>query len=245
MVNSVEDAALMLQVLAGFDPKDPGCSTEPVPDYSNWLGDLNRTPRIGLIREFFFSQSNPEVVAHTDKVIQTLSTAGAHIDEITLPPSFYSAPHTQWSVMNVECSAYHEEQFKIQADNYSNKLRERIEMGLITPATNYLQAQRLRRAYRRDMDNLAREWDVLLTPTTPTTAPRDLTTTGDPVFQSPWTSCGLPTITIPSGRSPASGLPLGIQLIASSFAERRLLAISRWCEEILSVNLRPPEIGIS
>ena len=118
-------------------------------------------------------------------------------------------------------------------------------MGLLTPATHYIQAQRFRRLFRREMDGLAQQWDVLLTPTTPTAAPRDLTTTGDPVFQSPWTSCGLPTITIPSGLSPSTGLPLGVQLAASSFSEGRLLAVARWCEEVLNVGLEPPQINAS
>ena len=91
------------------------------------------------------------------------------------------------------------------------------------------------------MEELARGWDMLLTPTTPTPAPQDLTTTGDPVFQSPWTSCGLPTITIPSGISASTGLPLGTQLAAAPFEEARLLAGAKWCEEALNLRLVPPE----
>ena len=82
--------------------------------------------------------------------------------------------------------------------------------------------------------------DVLLTPTAAAPAPRDLNTTGDMSFQAPWTFVGLPTISIPSGLSP-SGLPLGLQLIGGPFDESRLLAVARWCEAALGVELTPPE----
>ena len=141
--------------------------------------------------------------------------------------------------MNVECAAFHEEMFRQHADQYGPKIRVSIEQGMLMPGVRYLQAQRMRRAFRRDMESLVAGGDILLTPTTPTPAPRDLTTTGDPLFQSPWTSCGLPTITIPSGLS-ASGLPLGIQLIGAPFREDLLLAAARWCEEALGVSLTPP-----
>ena len=80
---------------------------------------------------------------------------------------------------------------------------------------------------------------MLLTPSTPTPPQADVTNTGNPLFQGPWTSCGLPTISIPSGLA-ASGLPLGIQLVAAPFSEALLLAAARWCESVLNVKLFPP-----
>ena len=158
------------------------------------------------------------------------------------PPSFATVHAVQWIVNNAETAAYHEENFRTRASDYSEILRQRIEVGILTPAVSYLQAQRLRRVFRREMEELARGWDLLLTPTTPTPAPRDLSTTGDPVFQSPWTSCGLPTITIPSGISASTGLPLGTQLAAPPFEEARLLAGAKWCEAVLDLRLFPPNL---
>ena len=241
MVNCVEDAALMLQAMAGYDPMDPRSSTEPVPDYRRALDQMDRPPRIGVVRDFFFSNSVPEVQKHTEEAVQLLAKAGAQAQEVSLPPSFATALDAHATVVNVECAAFHEEMFRTRADDYGPNLRETIQVGLLIPATHYVQAQRLRRTYRQEMDALAQQWDVLLTPTTHMAAPDDLSTTGDPWFQSPWTSCGLPTITIPSGLSPSTGLPLGIQLAASSFAEGRLLAAARWCERTLDVHLTPPQ----
>jgi aspartyl-tRNA(Asn)/glutamyl-tRNA(Gln) amidotransferase subunit A len=112
-------------------------------------------------------------------------------------------------------------------------------MGMLVSGVEYLQAQRLRREFRRDMVELAKQFDVLLTPATPDIAPRDLNTTGDAAFQSPWTSSGLPTITVPTGLSEA-GLPLAIQLAASPFEEGKLLAAARWSEAVCGAALRPP-----
>ena len=240
MVNSVEDAAIMLQHLAGYDPRDSGCADVPTSDYIGALNKLARPPRIGFIGGFFKERSETEVWSHTESVAQKLADAGAVVEVVQPPPSFASAHTVQWVVNNAETAAYHEENFRTRADDYSEILRQRIEVGILTPAVSYIQAQRLRRVFRREMEELARGWDLLLTPTTPTPAPRDLSTTGDPVFQSPWTSCGLPTITIPSGISPSTGLPLGTQLAAPPFEEARLLAGAKWCEGVLDLSLFPP-----
>ena len=103
-----------------------------------------------------------------------------------------------------------------------------------------LQAQRLRRSFRSDMMAALAGVDVALMPATPAPAPRDLSTTGDAVFQAPWTSSGLPTIVIPSGMS-ESGLPLAVQLAGQPFQEGRLLGAARWCERVLQTGLWPPE----
>ena len=89
------------------------------------------------------------------------------------------------------------------------------------------------------MEQTAQQCDVLLTPATPAPAPADRTNTGDPAFQGPWTSCGLPAIALPSGLA-ESGLPLGIQLAAGPFGEGRLLAAAAWCEAALGVELGAP-----
>lgn len=240
MVNCVEDAATMLQHLAGYDPRDSGCADVPTSDYLGALNELARPPRIGFIGGFFKERSEPEVWSHTEAVAQKLAEAGATVEMVMPPPSFASAHTVQWVVNNAETAAYHEENFRTRAADYSEILRQRIEVGILTPAVSYIQAQRLRRIFRREMEELARGWDLLLTPTTPTPAPRDLSTTGDPVFQSPWTSCGLPTITIPSGMSSSTGLPLGTQLAASPFEEARLLSGAKWCEGVLDLSLYPP-----
>ena len=240
LVRTVEDSALMLQVMAGHDSNDPGSAIEPVPDYLQQMRAGSNPPRIGLVKEFFFDRSTPEVRRHTEAVVQKLAQAGAQVEEIGLPASFGTVHSCQRIVASVEAAAYHEQFFQTRADEYGPRLRESIEMGMLIPGVRYIQAQRLRRQFRQDMIEMAKRVDVILTPATPAPAPKDLSTTGDPVFQTPWTTCGLPTITVPSGLS-ESGLPLAIQLGNLPLEEGKLFAAARWCEDVLGVSLSAPD----
>ena len=239
LVRSVEDAAVMLQVLAGHDPNDPGSSIHPVPDYLEEMKSWNKPPRIGMIKGFFFDRSTEEVRNHTEQVAQLLAKAGATIQEIGLPDSFSSCHSCQRIVSNVECAAFHKESFRERADEYGARIRSSIEMGMLIPGFRYLQAQRLRRQFRQDMIHMVKDVDVVLTPATPAPAPEDLSTTGDPAFQVPWTTAGLPTVVVPSGMS-ESGLPLAVQFGALPMEEGKLLGAAKWCEDVLGVSLSPP-----
>ncbi len=240
LVRTVTDAALLLQVMAGYDAKDPGSADVPAPDFRQEMSRHDRAPRLGLLKQgYFFDRVTPEVRQHTETIAAQLAQAGAAIEEVALPDSFATAPDVQRIIMNVECAAFHEQFFRHRADEYGPRLRANIEMGLLIPSVTYLQAQRLRREFRRDLTELAESVDALLMPATPAPAPRDLNTTGDAAFQAPWTSAGLPTLVIPSGLS-ESGLPLGIQLAAPPFAEGQLLGAARWCERALGITLSPP-----
>jgi aspartyl-tRNA(Asn)/glutamyl-tRNA(Gln) amidotransferase subunit A len=178
-------------------------------------------------------------------MIEKLARAGAMVREIPLLESFSTAHSCQRIVMNVECAAYHQEFFSSRAGEYGPKLRANIEAGMLVSGVEYLQAQRLRRQFRRDMVELTNRVDVLLTPATPDIAPRDLNTTGDAAFQSPWTSSGLPTVTVPTGLSQA-GLPMAIQLAASPFEEGkfwRLPSGARRTAEQTSGQRTSPRVG--
>jgi Asp-tRNA(Asn)/Glu-tRNA(Gln) amidotransferase A subunit family amidase len=141
--------------------------------------------------------------------------------------------------MHVEAAAVHAELFRTHAELYRPRLRATIETGSLIPGTSYMQAQRIQRIVQQDMAALFEGVDFLLMPAAPGPAPRDLSTTGDPSFNSPSSFVGFPAITIPSGLN-AAGLPLAIQFMGPAFAEERLLAAARWCEGTLGVALNPP-----
>ena len=239
LARSVEDVAILLEALAGHDAHGPESGDAPASGYLSQMRQHDAPPHIGVIGDFL-AEAGVEVAEHTRGICRRLSQAGALVQEVAAPPSYSLAQHLHWVILCSEMAAYHEQYHRRDADLYSEQLRRRMEAGFLTPAVAYHQAQRHRSTLRREMDELAGNWDVLLTPSTPTAAPRDLTTTGSAIFQNPWTSTGLPSITLPSGLSPADKVPFGIQLISSAFTEGRLLGAARWCERVLRAQSTPP-----
>ncbi len=238
MTRTVEDAALLLQVTAGPDPRDPVAARFPAGDYLSNL-ESAPPPRIGLIRPFFMEESDFETQTNVLASVQKLTGAGASVEEVELPRSFQTAIDDQQIIMATEAAAFHKPMYEKQAEDYRPLLRAMLRRGLETDAVTYAQALERRLRFITEMDTLSEKVDVLLTPSTPTPALADITNTGNTRFQGPWTSCGLPTITLPSGLA-GSGLPLGLQLIAARFQEERLLSAARWCEKVLDVQLTPP-----
>ena len=210
MARSVEDAALLMQVMAVADPNEPITVGLPADDFMVGLAS-HSAPRIGLIRRFFYDNSDEETRKHTDGIVDQLSRAGATIEEIPLPDSIDTAMEDQRIIMAVEGAAFHQPMYERQSQDYQPKLREMLRHGLATDGQTYSRALERRQQFTAEMQALAGKADVLLTPSTPTPALPDITNTGNTMFQGPWTSCGLPVITIPSGLA-ASGLPFGIQL---------------------------------
>lgn len=239
LVRRVEDAAIVLQAMAGYDPHDPSALAEPPGNYTAAVQYADVPPRIGVLRGYFADHADAETRAHAAAVEQQLDAAGAVVQEVALPPSFDTILAAQRIVMKVEMAAFHADMFMAQREQYSPNIRASIESGLVIPGVAYLKAQRLRRLFQDEVAQLFQTVDVLLTPATPAPAPRDLTTTGDASFQAPWTYAGVPAIALPSGCS-QSGMPLGIQLIAPALQEEQLLRAARWCEAVLDVVLVPP-----
>ena len=201
LVRSVQDAALVLQAIAGHDSHDTSTLSQPVGDYRLAVQQADAPPRIGVVREFFYDHADAEVQQHTTATVERLTRAGARVREVSLPPSFATVLAAHRMIMKVEAAAFHADMFSTQREQYGPRLRETIEQGLVIPSVEYLRAQRLRRLFQQEVPQMFKDVDILLTPSTLTPAPRDLHTTGDARFQSPWTHAGVPTITLPSGLS--------------------------------------------
>ena len=241
LTRTVADAALMLTALSGEDDNDPGSLRLPAPDFSRQMSEFAdaRPPRIGLVREYYEDYATPEIWAHTEAVAHKLALAGAEVVELPLPDSFDWAHSMQRIVMNVECAAFHAANHRLRAADYGPRIRAGIEMGLITPPATYLKALRLRREFRAAMNEMAQQVDAVMTPATPSPAPKDLTTTGDAAFQSPWTAAGLPTVAVPSGLSD-QGMPMAVQFGAPLSEEGQLLGAALWCERAAGLDEGPP-----
>ena len=239
LTRTVADAALMLTVLSGEDENDPGSLCQPVPDFGALMAEYDRPPRIGLVRQYYQDYATAEIWAHTEEVADQLAEAGAEVEEIALPDSFAQVHSLQRIVMNVDCAGFHEANHRARAADYGPRIRAGIEMGRIIPTTTYLKAQRLRRQFRTDMNDMASRVDVVMTPATPAPAPRDLNTTGDAAFQSPWTAAGLPTVVVPTGLSEL-GMPMAVQFGGPWAEEGRVLGAAQWCERVAGLNQGPP-----
>jgi len=234
---NVEDVALVLHVMAGYDSRDPRSINQPVPDYLSSIVDRQK-PRLGLVRQYFFDHAEDEMKKHTQQVAKRLSQAGADIEEVTLPASFFSVSENRRTILGVEDYAYHQEMFESNKDRYSVSVRELLNEGSNVSAVEYARALQTRLQQRVDITLLMSHFDALITPGAPGTAP-PATITGNPVMQLPWSTIGVPAINLPTGLAD-NGLPLGVQLVGAPMDEKGLLGVAYWCERVLDIHLRPP-----
>ena len=237
---SAEDAALLLQQVAGADSLDSLSANEAVGDY---VGELAKAathpPTIGVLQDqFVFSRSSGEVGVHVQETVDRLQQSGATMVDVRLEADIDQAMESHVTIMATEAAAIHRATLADHASDYSEVMREFVERGSEILGADYLDAQQRRLRFSRSVDALFDRCDVVLMPSTPTPAPGSLETTGDPSFQTPWTFAGVPAISIPSGLS-EDGLPFGIQLIGPRFAEGALLRAAAWCEQVLDVTLEP------
>ncbi|MEO2157954.1 MAG: amidase [bacterium] len=237
MTRSVEDAAVLWEVLRDPSAKNPELSSVKIDDDSSVEGVIPAI-RIGFIRDFFLEESDAETQDNFNKILSNLDVAGAIVDEVRLPKHFQNFIRDQKVITEVEGARFHRGMFEKDPSSYGPLLSATIESGLKRSSKQYSTALERQIAFKTDMEYLATEVDVLLTPSTPSPAPADLTTTGNGMFQGPWSACGLPALTLPSGLSSA-GLPLGVQLIGRSFGDQSLLKKARWCETVLDIDFSP------
>jgi aspartyl-tRNA(Asn)/glutamyl-tRNA(Gln) amidotransferase subunit A len=165
-----------------------------------------------------------------DSGIQALADAHIRIRAVTLPPLFESAVAAAGIILRAEAAAFHRRWYPERANEYSPKLRSIIDSGSRISAIEYLHARQVQRSARRQMLALMRTIDFLVTPSTPTTAPKGLSWTGDPVFNTPFSVFGLPAMTLPAGYSPY-GLPAGFQVAGRPWSEAQLFRLALALEE--------------
>lgn len=239
LARTVEDAALILEALSGHDAEDPTSSTLPVPHY---IAKLNCTspPKLALLKEFFYDYSNEEAKKNIDETVKRLETAGAKIIEAKLPKTFEAVLAVHRIILSTEAASVHEENFNHNPEDFRPKIRGLVASGLLTPASTYLKALRIRTIFIEEINQLFEPYDCLITPATTTPALKGLENTGDASFNSPWSLTGSPSITIPSGLTKQK-LPLGIQLIARPYDEETLFQSAHWCEKALKFTSKPQD----
>jgi aspartyl-tRNA(Asn)/glutamyl-tRNA(Gln) amidotransferase subunit A len=253
MAKTVEDVALLLRAMAGYDPNDPASARRPVPEYTAALSGDVRGLRIGIPREYFFDLLDPEVERAIHQAMEELRSLGASLHDVSWPALRYVTLAALIIVL-VEASAFHDAWIRTRPHDYSPDIALRLKWGLLLPASAYLKAQRLRTVLCREVAQLWSQADVLITPATMLAAPSPSEThvrLGDRQLSTreailrlmrPFNLTGLPAISIPCGFTTA-GLPIGLQIAGKPFDEATVLRVAYAYEQHTDWHRRQPSMA--
>ena len=246
MTRTVEDAAIILQAIAGRDAAEASTSDEPVPDYTQALRGGVQGLRIGVPRQFFFENVDREVESAVRSALGMLEDMGAEVKEVDAP-LISEIPGGVTAIMLTEALAYHQKWMSERPDDYGEDVRYRLELGATYLAVHYVQAQRLREmAIAAWRDDVFSKVDLIATPTTPITArpieEGDLQVTFNLIrFTNPLNFLGVPAISIPCGFT-AEGLPVGLQLAGRWWDEATVLRAAHTYEQATEWHGRHPPL---
>ncbi|MGZ8136553.1 MAG: Asp-tRNA(Asn)/Glu-tRNA(Gln) amidotransferase subunit GatA [Methylococcaceae bacterium] len=260
MTRNTEDAAILLQTMAGFDDKDSTSVNEPVPDYLAGLHDSLAGLKIGLPKEFFGEGLNADMRAILETAINEYRLLGAEIKEISMPNLKLAIP-AYYVIAPAECSAnlsrFDGVRYGYRCQNpvdltdlyvrsrgeaFGKEVKRRILMGTYALSAGYydayyLKAQQVRRLISEDFKKALSEVDVIMSPVTPTTAFGIGEKMDDPIqmyladiYTIAINLAGLPAMSVPAGFS--NGLPAGLQIIGNYFQEARLLNIAHQYQQV-------------
>lgn len=259
ITRTVRDAALMLEAMAGYDPKDSTSVNQPVPNYAAAItGDI-RGLRVGIPQEYQMDGMVDEVIHLWKQGEQWLKDAGAMVETISLPHTAYAVP-TYYIIAPAEASAnlarYDGVRYGLRepgetlddlyeatrAAGFGEEVRRRIMIGTYALSAGYVdayyrKAQKVRRLILQDFQKAYEKVDVILTPTTPSPAfgideKLDLISMYmNDIFTGPASLAGVPGVSVPAGLS-NSGLPLGLQLLGRPFEEELLFRVADVLERV-------------
>ncbi len=271
LTKDVTDAAVMLQALAGYDPRDSTSLNIPVPDYKKSLVSDVRGWKIGIPKEYFVEGMDPEVRKSMDEAIVTLKKLGADCREVSLPHTDYGVP-TYYILATAEASSNlarydgiryghrHEGEAdllslykKSRSEGFGPEVKRRIMLGTYVLSAGYydayyLKGQKVRTLIRKDFEKVFQDHEVILTPVSPTPAWKIGEKIADPlkmylsdIFTININLAGLPAMSLPCGFT-KNGLPIGMQFIARHFEEEKMLRAAFTYEQATEWHKRRPKL---
>ncbi len=239
---SVRDAAVVLNALAGHDPRDESSSSAAIGDYLPGDEVSIRGRRVGVPEEVFLERIDAEVEQSVRRAAQVTAELGAEVIPVRLPD--FGAINTVGRVILLAEASTVMEPYLEDRSRFGADVLALLDTGRLIPATDYIQAQRLRRLMQQEFRRVWREVDALLTPTTPIPAPRigqaqvetggrleDVRLASTRLVRG-FNVLGLPALSMPCGMH-SSGLPIGLQLVGPPFSERRILDLGAALEDAL------------
>jgi aspartyl-tRNA(Asn)/glutamyl-tRNA(Gln) amidotransferase subunit A len=270
ITKTVEDNALVLNAIAGYDPKDSTSVPFNKPDYTQFLVNDIKGLRIGVPKEYFGQGMDSNVEKVIREGIQTLENLGAIVEECSLPNTEYAMP-AYYLIAPAEASSnlarYDGVRYghraegvedvlglfsKTRAEGFGSEVKRRIMLGTYALSAGYydayyVKAQKVRTLIKQDFDRAFEKFDVLLSPTAPTPAFRLGEKSGDPltmylsdVCTVPINLAGIPALSIPAGF--VDGLPVGLQLMGKHFDEGTLYRVAYTFEQNTSFHTVKPSL---
>jgi Asp-tRNA(Asn)/Glu-tRNA(Gln) amidotransferase A subunit family amidase len=223
---SIDDIALLAAQLAGYDEHDP--DTRPrarVPFVEVTEEEPPLQPMFAIVKTPYWERIDEETKEGFAELIGQL---GDRVEEVELFPSAVEAWQCHQTIMEAEMAANLEREWDKGRDRLSDQLRAQLERGRNVRAIDYQRAlSRIAPIHESFVELFEQRYDAILTPAATGAAPKSLSSTGDPIFCTLWTLCGMPAISLPLLQS-ASGLPLGVQLVGPRDGDARLLRTARW-----------------
>lgn len=253
LTRSVADAAILMNVLAGYDPADPACRNEPVPDYRAALERPIDGLRLGVCRNHFFEGNQEDVQRAVETAIHDLARQGATVVDFTIPNLAYGLAAI-FAIELASSTAYHDVSLREgRVQHYTPDVRQLVEIGRFVTGPDYLKAEQVRAVLMEDFRRALDRVDVILGPTTPITAwkigewtarigDRDESVLAASWrFTFPYNLTGLPAISVPCGFD-RHGLPIGLQIAGRPFDEATVLRVAHAYERTHEWKERAPAL---
>ncbi len=247
MARTVEDCALLLQAISGYDAKDAASANVPVSDFSAGLHGGVRGTRLGVPRGWFEEKegTNPEIMAAFEAALKVLEGLGARLVDVD-PEPFINARGANMTILLAEAAAYYEKTLQERPSDLGADVRNRVREGSFFSAVDYIQAQRARTVVTGQLQEILKNVDVVVSPTSAQPADAFAGLDSDarnrmPSYMSPFNLSGLPALSVPCGFS-SSGLPLSLQIAGRAFDEATVLRIGQAYEAETPWHERHPEI---
>jgi Asp-tRNA(Asn)/Glu-tRNA(Gln) amidotransferase A subunit family amidase len=223
---SIDDIALLAAQLVGYDENDP--DTRPrarIPFVEMGAEEPPLPPMFAFVKTPYWERTDDDTKEGFSELIEQL---GEQVEEIELLPSAIDAWELHRTIMEAEMAANLEREWDEGRDRLSEQLQALLERGHNVRAIDYQRAlSRIAPIHESFVELFEQRYDAIVTPTATGVAPKDLSSTGDPIFCTLWTLCGMPAISLPLLQG-ANGLPLGVQLVGPRNGDARLLRTARW-----------------